>query len=570
MSKKQELSVIRHSAAHLLAHAISELYPGTLLTIGPATEEGFFYDVLPTKNFKEEDLAPIAARMQELAEKNYPITHKEISKEEARELYKNNPFKLEIIDSIPGDTVGLSVQGDFYDLCRGGHVASTGELKNFKLLNVSGSYWRADRSKQALQRITGTAFKTAEDLENYNKQREEAALYDHRKLGKQLDLFSFQEESNGFPFFHPKGKAVLNELVAFMRKLLHAYDYQEISTPSLLNDDLWKRSGHYAHYKDNMYFCCIDETNYALKPMNCPGAILVYKNRPRSYRELPLRLAEFGHVHRYELSGALHGLMRVRAFVQDDAHVFCTIDQLKQEIKSMISLINIIVKTFSLKARFALSTRPEKAMGDVVVWEKATEALEDVLKELVGTYDIQPGEGAFYGPKIDVTFEDSLGRNWQCSTIQVDFFQPENFDIHYIASHGGKERPVIVHRAITGSLERFFGVLLEHYKGNLPLWIAPVQARVLPITDAQRDYAQRVYQQLKNAGIRVEIDESSDPLSGQIKYAQQEKIPLMVIVGQKEADSGLVSIRPADGKQENNITLENLISRFAVPQPEIS
>ncbi len=569
MSKKHDLKILRHSAAHLLAHAVSELFPGTLLTIGPATEEGFFYDFLPVKNFKEEDLVLIEARMHILADKDIPITHQEISKEEAHELYKDNPFKLELIDAIPGETVGLSVQGDFYDLCRGGHVASTGQLKHFKLFGISGSYWRANRANPALQRISGTAFFTNEELADYEHQQEQARLYDHRRIGKQLDLFSFQEEGVGFPFFHPRGKAVLNVLVAHMRKLHAEYNYQEVSTPTLLNVSLWQRSGHYDYYKENMYFCDIDQTRYALKPMNCPGAILIYQNRPRSYKELPLKLAEFGHVHRHELSGVLHGLLRVRAFTQDDAHIFCQVSQLEAEIRTILAFINRILRTFSFgKIKFALSTKPDKAMGSEDVWEKAIVALERALQAEECPYEIKPKEGAFYGPKIEVDIEDSLKRLWTCSTIQVDFLQSENFDLSYIATSGEKERPVIIHQAIYGSLERFFAILLEHYKGQLPVWLAPIQARILPITDVQRAYAAKLYAELKGQGLRIEVDESGDPLSGQIKRAQVEKIPWMLIVGPKEEAAATVTLRHATGQQEHDVKPSELAYR-ALPEERV-
>jgi threonyl-tRNA synthetase len=563
MNNTKNLPVLRHSMAHLLAHAISELYPGSLLTIGPSTEEGFFYDFRPTINFKEEDLALIEARMHLLANKNLSITHEEISKDLARQLYKDNPFKLEIIDQLPGETVGLSRQGDFYDLCRGGHVDSTGALKYFKLLGISGSYWRGDKKNQPLQRISGTAFFSEDDLRAYEKQREEALLYDHRRIGKQLDLFSFHEEGVGFPFFHAKGKKILNLLVSYMRQLQEAFGYHEISTPTMLSDDLWRQSGHYAHYKDNMYFSCIDDRNYAIKPMNCPGAILIYQNRPHSYRELPLRLAEFGHVHRHELSGVLHGLMRVRAFTQDDAHIFCTPQQLEAEIVSILSIIDTVLSKFEFtNVRYALSTKPENGFGDTILWERATAALENALKSQEKNYTIQPGEGAFYGPKIEVVIEDSMKRTWQCGTVQVDFFQPENFDLTYVSSAGTKERPVIIHQAIFGSLERFFAIILEHYKGNLPLWLAPVQARILTVTDAQKAYAQIVYEQLKSSGLRLEVDLTSDPLAAQIKSAQQEKIPLMIIIGNKEVESNSLTLRHQNGKQEFGVTIDQLCNRL--------
>lgn len=561
-NKSLELDVLRHSAAHLLAHALTDLYPGTKLTLGPATPEGFFYDVLPVNNFKEEDLAQIEARMRFLSEKNYPLEHQEISKEKARELYKDNPFKLELIDSIPGETVGLAVQGDFYDLCRGGHVACTGDIKYFKLLGISGSYWRANKEGQPLQRIHGTAFFTEEDLKEYDRKKEELQLYDHRRLGKQLDLFSFHEEGPGFPFFHPKGRVVINKLIEYIRKLQQELMYQEVSTPTMLSDHLWQQSGHYAHYKENMYFSIIDDKSFAIKPMNCPGAFLIYKSRPRSYRELPLKLAELGHVHRHELSGVLHGLLRVRAFTQDDAHIFVTREQLEPEIKSIIELVYTVLKKFNFDdIQVAVSTRPCDAMGEKEVWDQATNALIAALNELGIKYAIKEGEGAFYGPKIEFVIQDSMGREWQCGTVQVDFFQPENFDLQYVAPSGKLERPVIIHQAVYGSLERFFAILLEHYKGNLPFWLAPVQIKLLTITDDQKPYAEKIYSMLRNHGIRVEIDYSSDPLSGQIKVAQLDKVPWMVIIGKKEVQDETVTLRYLDGSQEKNITIDSFIEK---------
>lgn len=558
----KDIMALRHSAAHLLGHAVSELYPNTQLTIGPATKEGFFYDFLPERTFKEEDLGPIAQRMHELADQNIPLTHEQISKDAARELYKDNPFKLELINDIPGETVGLARQGDFYDLCRGGHVSSTGLLKNFKLTSPSGSYWRADRSKQALQRISGIVFATAEDLAEHERKQEEAEMYDHRRLGKQLDLFSFHEVGVGFPFFHQKGKRVLNILVAYMRKLQEEFGYEEIETPTMLNDTLWRQSGHYAFYKNNMYFSNIDEASYAIKPMNCPGSILIYNHRPRSYKELPLRLAEYGHVHRHELSGVLHGLMRVRAFTQDDSHTYCMPDQIEDVIIKGLKLAQRMLKKFDFNnVTYAISTKPEKALGNDEFWEKATNALINALTKTDIPYTLKPGEGAFYGPKIEITIQDSMKRSWQCGTIQVDPFMPENFDLSYVASHGGKERPIIIHQATFGSLERFFAIVLEHFKGALPFWLAPVQARIMPITDAQNEYAQTLFNNLKKAGVRVELDASGDPLSAQIKNAQQEKIPWMIIVGKKEAEANTVTLRYIDGKQESGISTTELQTR---------
>ena len=553
---------LRHSAAHLLAHAVSELFPGTILTIGPATEEGFFYDMLPARNFKEEDLPLIEARMKEIANRNLPLTHEPMNKDEARKLYKNNPYKLELIDGIPGDTVGIARQGDFYDLCRGGHVDTTGMLKNVKLTQISGSYWRADRSKQPLQRISGIVFFTAQDLAEYERKKEEAAKYDHRKLGKQLDLFSFHEEGVGFPFFHPKGKLVINLMIAYMRKLQQANNYQEISTPTMLSDTLWKRSGHWAHYKDKMYFCDIDESVYAVKPMNCPGSILVYATRPRSYRELPLKLAEFGHVHRHELSGVLHGLMRVRAFTQDDAHIYCMPDQIEQEVITIVKIAYSMLNKFGFKdIDVTISTKPEDAMGDPALWEKATNALKGALQQLNIPFTISEGEGAFYGPKIEFRIKDSMGREWQCGTVQVDFFFPQNFELEYIASSGQRERPVMIHQAIYGSLERFFAIILEHFKGHLPFWLSPVQIKILTITDAQKEYAQKIMDKLKDHGLRVEMDETSDQISGKIKRAQEEKLPWMLVIGQKEVDNNAITLRHNDGKQEFGLTLEQVIKK---------
>lgn len=562
MKSNAALEQLRHSAAHLLAHALIELYPDTVLTIGPATEQGFFYDFLPSKNIKESDLAAIEAKMHEIQKRNLPIEHAQIPKEKARELYKNNPYKLELIADIPGETVGLATQGNFYDLCKGGHVASTGEIQHFKLLNISGSYWRADKTKQALQRITGTAYLTEKDMKAYEQQVEDAQKYDHRKLGKQLDLFSFHDEGVGFPFYHPKGKLILNLLTHYLRNLLEKAGYLEIQTPIMLSDELWKQSGHYAHYKNNMYFCTIDEKQYAIKPMNCPGSILIYKERPRSFKELPMRLAEFGLVHRFELSGVLHGLFRVRSFTIDDAHIYCTPDQIEQEVLQAIKLNMEVFKKFGFEnIDVGLSTKPENAMGSAELWKKAEDALAKALTAAGIQFKINEGDGAFYGPKIEFGIKDSMGREWQCGTVQLDFFQPENFDLTYVASGGAKERPVMIHRAIYGSFERFFGMLLEHLKGNLPFWLAPVQIKILTITDEQKPYAAKVAEQLKAHSIRVELDESSDQISGQIKSAQLEKIPWMLVIGKKEVENNTVTLRYLDGKQEFGLSLEKLLEK---------
>lgn len=573
MSHKQnhnDLQELRHSAAHLLAHALTTHFARTQLTIGPATEDGFFYDFLPERNIKEEDLALIEATMHQIAAQDLSITHEQMDKSEARILYANNPFKLELIDQIPGDTVGIARQGDFFDLCKGGHVHSTGQIKHFKLTGISGSYWRADRTSQALQRIHGVAFFSAEDLQNYETQKEHLMLYDHRRLGKNLDLFSFHQEGTGFPFFHPKGKLVLNELAHYMRSLLTQAGYQEVSTPMMLSDELWKQSGHYAHYKKNMYFCTIDETNYAIKPMNCPGCILIFKERPRSYRELPLRLAEFGLVHRHELSGVLHGLFRVRAFTIDDGHIFCTVEQLENEILNELKLTLFVLRQFFSNIQVKLATRPSDAPGNDELWQKATDALKNALERANESYTINEGEGAFYGPKLEFHISDSMGRSWQCSTAQVDFFLPERFDLAYVTSSGSRMRPVIVHRAIYGSFERFFGILLEHFKGNLPFWLSPVQVRVLSVTDEQKPYGATIVSQLQKAGLRAEMSQCSDPLSGKIKACQLEKVPWMLIVGKKEVESQMVTLRTREGAQETGLNLETIIERAQKEFPKQS
>jgi threonyl-tRNA synthetase len=565
MNKSQgaeSLEHLRHSAAHLLAHAVMELFPKTQLTIGPATTTGFFYDFLPVENFKEKDLEAIHKKMVEIAERNLPITQEEISKKEAYQLFKDNPFKIELLDGIEGDTVGLSRQGEFYDLCKGGHVTSTGLLKHTKLTNLSGSYWRADRNGIALQRINGVVFPSSKDLRIYEQQIEEAEKYDHRKLGAQLELFTFLEEGVGFPFYLPHGKLIINLLIEFLRKKQTAVGYQEIQTPVMLSDELWRRSGHYAHYKENMYFSIIDEKSYALKPMNCPGAILVYKNRPHSYRELPLKYSEFGLVHRHELSGVLHGLFRVRAFTQDDAHIFCREEQIETEVLNVVTLARDILSRFDFNTvKVNLSTRPAKAMGDVALWNKAEAALESALKKTGLAYQINAGDGAFYGPKIDFVIEDSMGRNWQLSTVQLDFFLPENFDLTYVAPGGERKRPVMIHRALYGSLERFFGVLLEHYKGKLPFWLCPIQIQVLTITDDQKEYATKICAELKKQGLRATIDESSEQISAKIKAAQLQQIPWMLVIGAKEQENCTITLRTREGKQEFGLTLEQIIAK---------
>ncbi len=557
----EQLHNLRHSAAHLLAHAVSELFPGTKMTIGPVTETGFFYDFLPVQNFKEEDLPRIEERMRELAKKDYKIIGSQVPKKDARERFKDNQFKLEIIDDVTDETVGVYGQGDFYDLCRGGHVNSTGKIKHFKLTSISGSYWRANREGIALQRITGIAFETKEDLDAYLQRLEEVKMYDHRRLGKELDLFSFHDEAPGMPFFHHKGLLVYNKLIEFIRSLLKK-ENQEIRTPLLMAEGLWKTSGHYDFYKDKMYFCTIDEQTDCVRPMNCPGSILIYKERPRSYRELPLRLTEFGYVHRFELSGVLHGLFRVRAFTIDDGHIYCMLDQVEDEVVKLLNFAAKVYQAFNFaNIKMAISTRPEKYMGDDHDWEMATQALKNALDRNGVSYKIQEGEGAFYGPKIEIVIEDSMGREWQCGTVQVDFNLPINFDLSYIASDQSKKRPVIVHRAILGSVERFLGMVLEHCKGRLPFWIAPVQARILMISEHQNAYAAGLSDQLLAHGLRVEIDTSGDKISAQIRRAQMDKVPWMLVLGKKEQEKNTVTLRLADGQQQGDLTVQDLCAK---------
>jgi threonyl-tRNA synthetase len=561
MEKNNYLHDLRHSAAHLVAHAVMELYPDTLLTIGPVTETGFFYDFLPAKNFKEEDLPLIEARMHEIAARGYTITGQQMPKAEARQLYEHNKFKRELIDQIEGDTVGIYTQGNFYDLCRGGHVDEVKAVKHFKLMHISGAYWRADRSGQALQRITGICFETKEALDAHLKLLEDLQAYDHRRLGKQLDLFSFRDIAPGIPFFHHKGLVVYNKLIEFLR-YLRGNTYQEIKTPLILNESLWRTSGHYDNYRENMYFTSAEDVSFCVKPMNCPGSILHYQERPHSYRELPIRLAEFGLVHRFELSGALHGLFRVRAFTQDDAHLYCMIDQIEQEVGGLMDLVEKLYAKFGFtEVKRFLSLRPEKSMGSDEGWNSAIGALKNVLDKRGIAYEIDKEGGAFYGPKIDMKIVDAMGREWQCGTIQVDFTQPENFKLEYIDKDQSRKRPVMIHVALYGSIERFLGILLEHTKGHLPFWIAPLQVRVLTITDAQNPYGQEVVDAFANAGIRVELDESGDQISAKIRRAQTEKIPWMVVIGKKEVDNNTITLRYNDGKQEFGLKLAPTIQQ---------
>lgn len=562
IASEEGLEVLRHSASHLLAQAVKRLYPGTKLGIGPAIKDGFYYDLDVPQQISEEALLKIEQEMRRIVKENLPITRKVLTKEEAKALFaeKEEIYKLELIEELSDSEVSIYEQGEFLDLCRGPHVPSTSHIKHFKLLSLAGAYWRGDEKNKMLTRIYGTAFGTKEELEAYITRMEEAKRRDHRKLGKELDLFSIQPEGPGFPFFHPKGMVIINKLVDFWRKEHEKRGYCEIRTPLILDRDLWIRSGHWDHYRENMYFTEIDERPFAIKPMNCPGGILVYKSRIRSYRDLPLRMAELGTVHRHERSGVLHGLMRVRCFTQDDAHLYVTPDQIKEEILGIMDLVKYVYKdVFGFNYRVELSTKPEKAMGDPLMWEKAEKALEEALETAGVEFKVNPGDGAFYGPKIDFHLEDCIGRTWQCGTIQLDFQMPEKFDITYVGPDGEHHRPVMLHRTVFGSLERFLGILIEHYAGAFPFWLAPVQVKILPVRGEYNGYASEVFDKLKEKGFRVELDQREEKLGKKIRDAQMEKIPYMLVIGSKEAQEQTVAVRERQAGDLGSMTLDELV-----------
>ncbi len=537
---------LRHSASHVLAQAVKRLYGNVKLGIGPAIANGFYYDIDTAHTFVPEDLEKIQAEMDKIVKEDLPIERREASRAEALRLFSDQgeTYKQELIRDLPEDAViSLYQQGEFVDLCAGPHVPSTGRVKAIKLQSLAGAYWRGDQNNKMLQRIYGTAFEKKSDLDAYLTMLEEAAKRDHRKLGRELDLFSIQDEGPGFPFFHPKGMIVRNELENYWRKLHVKYGYQEIKTPIILHQRLWQQSGHWDHYRNNMYFTTIDDEGYAVKPMNCPGGILIYRSQHHSYREFPLRTAELGLVHRHELSGALHGLMRVRSFTQDDAHIFCLPSQIKAEIKGVIDLFNTIYGTFGMSYHAELSTKPEKAMGSDEVWEEATVALQEALEEYGMPYKINPGDGAFYGPKIDFHLRDSIGRTWQCGTIQLDMQMPEKFDLTYTGEDGAKHRPVMIHRTCYGSIERFIGILIEHYVGAFPAWLAPVQVKILPITDRHLAYAEKLAAMMRDKDIRVAVDDRNEKIGYKIREGQMEKVPYMLVIGDKEQETDTVAVR---------------------------
>ena len=549
--KAERLEVIRNSAAHIMAEAILLQFPEARFGIGPATSEGFYYDFDLPRSLTPEDLAAIESKMREIIASNSPFLREEVDKEKAHEIFGSQPFKLELIDELPDEIVTVYRQGSFVDLCRGPHVTSTGEVKAFKLLSIAGAYWRGDEHRPMLQRIYGTAFETEEELESHLKKLDEAAKRDHRKLGKVLDLFSIHEEAGaGLVYWHPKGAMIRNIIEDFWKSEHFKRGYDIVNIPHLAKIDLWKRSGHLEFYRDAMYPPIdIEGQGYLVKPMNCPGHILIYKTQLRSYRQLPLRWAELGTVYRWERSGVLHGLTRVRGFTQDDAHIFCRPDQLEDEVVGVVEFACFMLKTFGFDDyEVMLSTRPEKYAGTIEVWEQATETLKRALERLQINYAIDPGEGVFYGPKIDISLKDSLGRTWQGPTIQVDFNLPERFDVNYIGDDGLEHRVVMIHRTVLGSMERFLGCLIEHYGGAFPTWLAPVQAVVIPITDQNLDYAREVALELKGEGTRVEIDERSERMNLKIRDAQLQKVPYMLIIGNEEVASSTVSIRLRNGQ----------------------
>ena len=557
---QEALEVLNHSTSHLLAEAIQELYPDALFGYGPAIENGFYYDIDFKEPIVEEDLAKIEKKMHELASRDEKIVRQVLSKKEALEVFKNNPYKVELIEGISEDITTFT-QGKFIDLCRGPHIMSTGQIKHFKLLSLAGAYWRGDSKNKQLVRIYGTSWFSAEELQNYLNLIEERKKRDHRLLGKQLNLFMLSEYGPGFPFWLPNGM-ILRTQIEDMWKRIHArYDYMLIDTPIMLSKELWITSGHWDHYKDNMYTTEIDEKEFAVKPMNCPGAILVYKNSLHSYKDLPLRYAELGHVHRHEASGALNGLFRVRSFTQDDAHTFVRDDQIEEEIISILKLYDEVYSIFGLDYKIELSTRPEEGyIGDINIWNKSEEILKRVCEDSGHDFKINPGDGAFYGPKLDFKLKDSMGRIWQCGTVQLDMNLPERFDCYYIDSDGEKKRPVMLHRACFGSIERFIGIITENYAGAFPSWLAPVQIALLPVNNNfHLEYAQKLYKEMRERGLRVELDDSNDKLGYRMRNAQMKKIPYTIVLGDHERDDGTVTYRKYGQKEQITVKVNDFI-----------
>lgn len=562
-TSEKGIEIIRHSAAHIMAQAVQRLFPNTKVTIGPVVENGFFYDFDPERPFTEEDLAKIEEEMKKIVKENYPFERSEMSAEEAKKFFaeKGETYKVEIIDDLGVDKVSIYKQGEFVDLCRGTHVPSTGYLKAFKLMSTAGAYWRGDSKNKMLQRIYGVAFASKKELDEYLTMMEEAERRDHRKLGKQLNLFFLDEHGPGFPFFMPKGVELFNKLQEIWRVEHKKRGYQEIKTPIMLDRELWEISGHWFNYRENMYTSVIDEKIYAIKPMNCPGSIISYKNNLHSYKDLPLKYGEMGLVHRHEFSGALHGLMRVRAFTQDDAHVFCTKEQIEEQIIEIIDLYDKFYTLFGFEYHIELSTKPDKAIGSDEIWEMAEANLKSALEHKGIDYKLNPGDGAFYGPKIDFKMKDSIGRIWQCGTIQLDFNLPQRFEMSYIGADGEKHEPVMIHRAMYGSLERFLGILIEHYAGAFPTWLAPVQARILTISDEQVPFAKEVFEKLQNAGIRVELDTRVEKIGYKIREANgDQKIPVQLIIGKNEVANNEVNVRRFGSQDSQNVSVDEIVN----------
>ena len=559
---KDGAHVLRHTASHVLAAAVKRLYPEVKLTIGPAIDNGFYYDFDSDVAFTPDVLEKLEAEMKKIVKENAKMERFTLPREEALELMKDEPYKVELINDLPEDAViSFYKMGDFTDLCAGPHLFSTGAIKAFKLTSCNSAYWRGDAKNKVLQRIYGTAFTTKEALKAYLDMIEEAKKRDHRKLGKELGLFAILDEGPGFPFFLPKGMVLRNTLIDYWREVHKRYGYVEISTPMLLNRQLWERSGHWDHYKENMYTTVIDGTDFAIKPMNCPGGMLVYKLQPHSYRDLPLRMGELGLVHRHELSGALHGLFRVRCFTQDDAHIFMTWDQMKDEIKNVVRLFDEVYSVFGLSYEIEVSTMPEDHMGDVKDWDFATETLKEAVTEMGKTYVINEGDGAFYGPKLDFHISDCLGRTWQCGTIQLDMQLPERFELEYTGADNEKHRPVMIHRVVLGSIERFIGVITEHFAGAFPLWLSPVQVEVLPVSNAFNDYGAEVAKKLDEAGIRVHLDDRNEKIGYKIREAQLQKTPYMLVVGEREKNDGTVSVRTRAGEDKGAVKVEEFVAQ---------
>ena len=555
------LEILRHSTAHLMAQAVLRLYPGSHFGVGPAIKDGFYYDIDASGTITEEDLPKIESEMRKIAGAGEKISRSEMTKEEALKFFADDPYKTELITDIDAPTVSVYTQGEYSDLCRGPHVENTSKIHNFKLLSIAGAYWRGNEKNKMLTRIYGTAFATPDELKEYIHRMEEAKLRDHRKLGKDLDLFSLHEEGPGFPFFHPKGMAIMNTLIEFWRREHIKRGYTEIKTPQILDRELWIRSGHWDHYRENMYITEIDEKPYAIKPMNCPGSILVYKTQLRSYRDLPMRLAELGCVHRHEKSGVLHGLMRVRCFTQDDAHTYIEHSQIKDEVMRIMELDRYVYNdVFGFKYTVELSTRPDDSMGTDEQWNTAEAALRDALETTNTPYTINPGDGAFYGPKIDFHLEDCLGRTWQCGTIQLDFQMPGRFGVTYIGEDGAEHTPVMLHRVVFGSVERFMGILIEHYAGAFPFWLAPVQIKIVPIADSHIDYARELQNEFMKQNLRSEIDTRSEKLGRKIRDAQLQKVPYMLVVGDKEKDNHTVGVRERSKGDLGSMSLDEFMN----------